>query len=393
MKIFFFDFTINFGGAPQGSLYLMYRLKKANYDVGIVDAYGIVENYQKKIKEYGLKNYVLCKNSKKTTVGFKNKPLRRYLSILQQSVSLLVILLNLYRLLKKTQPNVIIVNNKKSLFFIKILKSLFDYNIVLYFRGEGTNEQLTKSFIKSLKSKKINHVVAHSKKAIENLKLSGTPREKLSYIPNCIELDKFTPPTPNNDLPKKNKFRLILAAARPVKEKGHHIAIEAMHELKKLNIHVDLLIPGVVPTGINNSYLENLKSLIKSYGLSSDVHFIGWRDNLISDFVQCDAVLLPSHTEGFPRTIIEAMLHKIPVCATPVGGIPEAIKHRETGMIFEVDNVRQLVNNLVELITNKELRLSITENAQHFSQIHFHPKHNTEGMISILKNLTEPESL
>lgn len=386
MKVYFFDFTINFGGAPQGSLYLMSRLKDAGYETGVIDVYGRSTEYHHKALEYGLDYFVLKKNIKNVTIGYSDKPLLRVLKIFSQSFDYISIVIRLLKVIRKNKPDIILINNEKSLFFLNILDSFISVKKVLYFRGEGTPEQLPLRFIKAL-AHKTDYVVTHSKKAIINLKNAGIPDEHLKYIPNCIEINRFAKPTLSDDLPPKKNFRLILAAARLLKEKGHHIAIEALYKLKQKNIEIDLLIPGVVPTGVEDSYHQYLKKLIRIYKLQDNIHFIGWRNNLLSDIIQCDVVVLPSHTEGFPRSVIEAMIHGIPVCATPVGGIPEAIRHEETGMLFDVDSSEQLMNCLLTLIQNADLREKIIDSAQTFAKEYFHPNRNTQGMISILEKV------
>jgi len=386
MKIYFFDFTVNFGGAPQGSLYLMSRLKDAGYQVGVIDVYGNCKEYSNKAKEYNLDHHILLKKYKKMTIGYNGKPIRRILSILSQSFTYINILVNLRKIISKKKPEIIIVNNEKSLFFLKIIQKIINFKIILYFRGEGIPEQLPQRFVNSLVND-TSHVVAHSKVAIENLKNAGVPHQHLSFIPNCIELERFSLPNKSTSLAKYKKIKLILAAARLTEEKGHHIAIEAVNKLKQKNIEVDLLIPGVIATGFDDSYLKYLNDLIAKYQLENNVHFIGWRDNLIEDIVQCHIVVLPSHTEGFPRSVIEAMIHKVPVCATPVGGIPEAITHNKTGMLFDIDDSEQLFGNLKKLIENEGLYQSIVSNAFLFSKNYFHPEKNTQGMIQVLNKV------
>lgn len=386
MKICFFDFTINFGGASQGSLYLLYRLKKRGYSVAVVDAYGISEKYKIRAQEYELDYYVLNPNSTNYTIGFKNKPILRFYNILKQSIDMVKILKSLFLVIKNKKPNIFIVNNSKSLFFLRLLKPFFKFKIIFYFRIEGSPDQLNKKVI-NMMLKYCDHVITHSKNAVKNLKKYDFPDNYLTYVPNCIESHNTENLIPSVDLPVRDKFRIILAAARPVREKGHHIAIEAIHQLKKMNIHVDLLIPGVIPVGIDKTYYNYLISLIEKYQLQNNIHFIGWRNNLIADIVQCDAVVLPSHTEGFPRSIIESMMHKVPVCATPVGGIPEAIFHEKTGILFDIDDVNGLVNGLLKLINDENFRLSITANAYKFSLDYFNADKNTDGIISILDEI------
>lgn len=386
MKIYFFDFTVNFGGAPQGSLYLMSRLKDAGYQVGVIDVYGNCKEYSNKAKEYNLDHHILLKKYKKMTIGYNGKPIRRILSMLSQSFTYIDILVNLRKIISEKKPEIIIVNNEKSLFFLKIIQKIINFKIILYFRGEGIPEQLPQRFVKSLVSD-TSHVVAHSKVAIENLKNAGIPHKHLSFIPNCIELERFSLPNKGTSLAKYKKTKLILAAARLTEEKGHHIAIEAVNKLKQQNIEVDLLIPGVIATGFDDSYLKYLNNLITKYQLEDSVHFIGWRDNLIEDIIQCHVVVLPSHTEGFPRSVIEAMIHKVPVCATPVGGIPEAITHNKTGMLFDIDDSEQLFINLKKLIEDDGLYQDIVSNAFMFSKNYFHPSNNTRGMIEVLNKV------
>ena len=386
MKVLFFDFTINFGGAPQGSLYLMSRLKEEGIQVGVIDVYGKSSQYRERALSYNLDYFVIYPDAKNVSIGFNDQPWLRILAILKQSTEFLKILNNLYDFIKNNEPNFFIVNNEKSLFFLKLLKPFFKFKIILYFRSEGLPSQLTPRFVKSLIND-TDHIVAHSQKAIQNLKKANIIPAKLTFIPNCIELNRFSPPELSTDLPKKRNFRIILAAARPVKEKGHHIAIEALYKLKKKNINIDLLIPGTVPTGVDNSYYDHLQDLIVKYNLKENVYFIGWRENLIADIVQCDVVVLPSHTEGFPRSVIEAMLHQVPVIATPVGGIPEAIQHGKTGLLFEVDNTEQLVENLESIVNDNNLRENIINNAYIYSHDYFNPKNNTQGIISVLEKV------
>lgn len=386
MKISFFDFTVNFGGAPQGSLYLMKRLKDRGYECSIIDVFGASEQYKAKSLEYGLNYSVLYSKKTNVTVGHNNKPLLRALGFLKQAPSFSSIILRLVEYIRINKPDLVIVNNEKSLFFLYIARLLINFKILFYFRGEGTNTQLSPRLIKAMKTK-TNYIVAHSRNAVDNLAAAGIPKNMLGYIPNCIESKKFEKPEQSADLPESNKFKVMLTAARPVREKGHHIAIEALNKLKIEGYKIDLWLPGISPVGVDDFYIDHLYTLIHDYGLKDDVHFIGWRDNLVSDIVCCDLVILPSHTEGFPRSVIESMIHGVPVCATPVGGIPEAIKHMETGLLFEVDDVEGLKESIKLMISDNELYNSISKKAKDFSRSYFDPNNNTDSIISIIEKI------
>lgn len=387
MNISFFDFTVNFGGGPQGSLYLMKRLKDAGHNCTIVDAFGASIEYRNKASQYDLEYYLLLDKKNSAIIGYNQNPIKRILKSIKQAPDLSLITINLTRLLSKIKPDVVIVNNEKTLFFLLAAKFLLRFKVLLYFRGEGLDSQLTPRFI-YLINLGCNHVVAHSKTAVRNLKKHGVLESKLSYVPNCIESDKFITPVKSADLQRKGtSFKIILPAARYVHEKGHHTAIEAINILRKSGYNIQLFLPGTIPNGSNTTYYDFLKELVRKYELENSVHFIGWRKRLISDIVACDLTILPSHTEGFPRAVIESMIHGIPVCATPVGGIPEAIIDMENGMLFDIDNAKQLSDCIKTLIDNNELYQSISQSAQRSSRAYFNPENNTNGILAILNSM------
>src|SRR5438445_48607 len=67
--------------------------------------------------------------------------------------------------------------------------------------------------------------------------------------------------------------------------------------------------------------------------LSERVRFEGWREDPRRYLTTFDVFALPSRFEGFPLAIIEAMLARLPVVATRVGSVPEAVADGETGLL------------------------------------------------------------
>lgn len=387
MNITFFDFNILSGGGTQGTLYLLERLKHEGISINIIDVYGCNDDYLKSIYQIGLPVTILDKNIKSQFIGSNNQPIRRLLKAIKQIPDFSNILYKLYKTLKKTTPDVILVNNEKSLLFAGLLKSIFKYKIVLYCRGESTPAQISQRFVK-INNTFTDEVIAHSKLSYQNLILRGFRKENLHEIHNCIELDKFGEIQPSIDLPvKKTKFRLMLCGGRIVKEKGYHTGVQALSHLVKKGYDVDLLLPGYMETFDGDKYLQSLRKIIEENNIESRVHFIGWRDNFIGDLIQCDIAILPSYTEGFPRAVIEAMVQGIPVCATPVGGVPEAIEHEKTGMLFDIDDAEQLALCIQTLIDNPSLYKKIKQNGQMFARDYFHPSHNTQSIVKILEEL------
>jgi glycosyltransferase involved in cell wall biosynthesis len=71
---------------------------------------------------------------------------------------------------------------------------------------------------------------------------------------------------------------------------------------------------------------------------------------------RASAFLLPSHAEGLPMGLLEAMAHGLPVITTPVGGIPEVVKDRDTGLLVAPGDVGGLARAIACIARDTALR-------------------------------------
>lgn len=84
-----------------------------------------------------------------------------------------------------------------------------------------------------------------------------------------------------------------------------------------------------------------------------------------------DVLILPSYSEGIPKVILEAMACELPVVATPVGGIPEAVAHEDTGFLVPVGDRQALASSILALAENRDLRRSMGEAGRKRAQAAF----------------------
>lgn len=101
-------------------------------------------------------------------------------------------------------------------------------------------------------------------------------------------------------------------------------------------------------------------------GLADRVTFSGWVDaghaqQLLSE---SDLLLLPSHAEGLPMSVIEAFAHGIPVVSTPVGAIPDIVENEINGLLVPSGDSVQLADALLRLMDDEPLRLMLAQNAR-----------------------------
>jgi glycosyltransferase involved in cell wall biosynthesis len=106
-----------------------------------------------------------------------------------------------------------------------------------------------------------------------------------------------------------------------------------------------------------------LLKLSLDLGISGNVHFLGLRTDVLEIMQSCNAFLLPSHVEGLPGVILEAMYAQCPVVAYDVGGIGEVVINGDTGMLLDKDQEEAFSQAVIEVVKNKEKASWISANA------------------------------
>jgi glycosyltransferase involved in cell wall biosynthesis len=99
---------------------------------------------------------------------------------------------------------------------------------------------------------------------------------------------------------------------------------------------------------------ERLMELARTAGVADRVHFAGWDDNARGWLERWDAFVLPSRYEGLPLAILDAMFAELPIVATDVGSIGEAVAHGETGLLVAPDDPPALAAALRELLADPQ---------------------------------------
>jgi len=170
------------------------------------------------------------------------------------------------------------------------------------------------------------------------------PRLDVAVIAPGIATDRFVPgdkADARNRLGLPASCRIVGTAGRLVPVKSHHVLLRAMAALPD-DIHC--AIAGDGPE------LDNLRSLAAELGLTGRTHFLGHRDDLWEVYPAFDIFCLPSQAEGLPRTVLEAQACNIPVVATDVGGVAEALDP-QASLLVPPNDPAALANGLTSLLS------------------------------------------
>lgn len=100
-----------------------------------------------------------------------------------------------------------------------------------------------------------------------------------------------------------------------------------------------------------------LREKVKTLGIDPYVVFAGYRRDIHRYYEIMDISVLTSFSEGLSLTLLESMSHGIPVVATKVGGNPEVVSEGETGYLVPANNQDILVDRIVTLLQNPDIRL------------------------------------
>jgi glycosyltransferase involved in cell wall biosynthesis len=101
---------------------------------------------------------------------------------------------------------------------------------------------------------------------------------------------------------------------------------------------------------------ESLVELVRKFRIEKNVRFLGWVEDISAALARWDVFALTSVEETFPVALIEAMAAGLPVVATEVGGIPEAVVQDETGLMVPPRDKAALAAAILRLADDGELR-------------------------------------
>lgn len=216
-------------------------------------------------------------------------------------------------------------------------------------------EKLTRYFVK--------HYLANSE-SVKNyyIKNIGVPREKITVIPNGIDVAYYQSLERNENL--RIEFDInpdetaIICVANLHINKGHQYLLEAFEEVYKDNQKTKLLLVG------DGEEKKNLLEQIEDYDSKNNILFLGKRNDVPEFLKISDIFVLPTLFEGMSNAIIEAMAAGVPVITTDIPENRDLIENEKTGILFPVKNIHRLIEAIKSLMTDPDLRKQLGQNSR-----------------------------
>ncbi len=177
----------------------------------------------------------------------------------------------------------------------------------------------------------------------------GLPPARLTVVPNGVDTDFFKPG--NNGRPEGPQ--VVLSVARLVPDKDHDTLLAAFSRLAGQHPGAELWLVG------NGPRRESLEKQARDLGLAGQVKFLPATHDIRKLYHQADIFVLSSVAEALPNVILEAMAAGLPVVATRVGGLPEAVVPEDTGFLVNPRDVAGLTASLARLLDDPETGRSL----------------------------------
>ncbi|PTQ53820.1 MAG: Exopolysaccharide biosynthesis glycosyltransferase EpsF [Hydrogenibacillus schlegelii] len=282
-------------------------------------------------------------------------------------------------LLRRVRPHLIHAHSSKAGFLGRIVaralgvKSVFTAHGWAFTEGVPEGRKRLALAMERLAGRLGDRVIAVSKydRALA-LRHQVVPEDRIRVIWNGVPDVSFRS-SPEVSPPK------MVMVARFAPPKDHTLLLRALSGLRDLPWSLDLVGDGPL--------LLEVRALADGLGLEGRVRFLGTRRDVAQILASAQVFVLASRWEGLPLSILEAMRAGLPVVATDVGGVREAVIDGRTGYLIPRGDQERLQERLKQLILNHELRAQMGTAGRRRYEKHFTIERMVEKTLAVYEDV------
>lgn len=267
----------------------------------------------------------------------------------------------LRKILAERHPDIIQTHAVKSHFLVWLMRLHRQYRWIAFNRGYTRENLKVRSYnqLDRLSLPAADRIVTVCEAFARQLRQKGISSEKIVVRHNMAA--PFTRSTPTEVAESRRVWHIapdtviLLAVGRMSPEKGHSDLIDAISHLRAMrpsrSFHLILVGDGPERNAIAGK--------IESLRLRDLVTLAGHQGNMRPYYSMAEILVLPSHSEGSPNVLLEAMAAGIATVATNVGGVSEIVKNGETSLVVEPRRPQELAEAVAKLLNDERLRRQI----------------------------------
>ena len=185
----------------------------------------------------------------------------------------------------------------------------------------------------------------------------GVPERMIAIVPLGVDTKLFHPERSeyaHNELGLPRDRKIVIYSGQMEARKGVRTLVEAAIDLlvRRGRTDASFLICGNRNVDESREY----ESMYTGMGIDQFIKFGGYRSDMVRLYQSCFCGVIPSSGwDSFPRTSLEMAASGLPVVASRLGGLPEAVLEHKTGLLFEPGNAKQLADCLETLLDRPNL--------------------------------------
>ncbi len=215
------------------------------------------------------------------------------------------------------------------------------------------------------------------------VKMYGFQPSKTVVAVNGVSSSSFAPSKTNGAAVRARlgidpEEFVLVCAARLVYGKGIDILIRAVSRVLHQGVPCKCIILGDGPLN------EQLQQEVNLEGLSDNVIFEGFQQDVRPYLQAGSAFILTSYLEGLPISVLEAMACGLPCIVTNVGGSAEAVKDQVTGLVIPAASVEAAADAILYLATNPDKRFEMASKARERVKRYFDLDQRMAELISVI---------
>jgi glycosyltransferase involved in cell wall biosynthesis len=233
-----------------------------------------------------------------------------------------------------------------------LLLARADRKKVVFSFGSARKDSLLVHWYFRLADRYGDCVTANSPSVASGLREHGMKPSLIELLPNGHDPKRYSLVESKAELRVRlglpqDKF-ILVTTGRLIPSKRHCDLLESFKAIKTIH-NVQLVIVG---DGQLDSILE---AQALSLGISDDVKFVGFQNDVPAFLKVADLFVFPSETEGLPNSLIEASLARLPIVACDAPGVVDVIEHEVNGLRVSTRSPDQLADAVNRLLSNPEL--------------------------------------
>lgn len=218
---------------------------------------------------------------------------------------------------------------------------------------------------------------------------TGVPLEKISVRHNSVRPKPKVAAVDVQSLRTRlgivSDERIVLTVGRLSREKAQIDLLAAYKRLPATNpdISSKLIIVGDGPER------GRLEAAADAHGIKERVIFTGQISEVQLFYAAADVFALPSHSEGSPNVLLEAMAANLPIVATAVGGVPEILEDNESALLVPVNDAHAMAAAIARVLTDQNLAERLTNNSAALIANQFTPEKYVRALVEIYSEVID----